>query len=81
MSPIYEYRCANGHSTDTIRKFVERDGYLECPVCGSQSIRVFSAHHAPPDGVYSYAPNIGDPNRYEQQQERIKRKKETGKYD
>lgn len=57
--PIYEYRCGEGHLTERIRKYAERDEPLACERCSTPTQRIFSAHHAEPDGIYSYEPNIG----------------------
>jgi len=35
-------------------------------------VPIIAAAHVEPDGVHSYAPNIGDPNRFERQQEAIR---------
>lgn len=34
--------------------------------------RIFSRSHCAPDGVYSYAPNLGDADRFERQRHAIK---------
>jgi putative FmdB family regulatory protein len=63
--PLYEYRCGEGHTAERLRKFDARDDATRCERCGSAMSRVFSAHHAPVDGIYSYAPNLGDPTAFE----------------
>lgn len=40
-----------------------------CPDCGAPTEYILSAHHAPPDGIYSYAPNIGTADNYERKAE------------
>lgn len=69
--PIFEYACGNGHATETIRSFGRRDEPMTCE-CGLEMKRLeVSRSHVPPDGVYSYAPNIGDPERFERQRAAI----------
>jgi hypothetical protein len=41
-------------------------------------VRQFPLTHCAPDGVYSYAPNIGNPEVFEQRRAAIKRMKEDG---
>lgn len=82
MTPIYEYECPGGcGSKELIRKWKNRDEPLPTCDCGEPMRRIVSAHHAVPDGMYSYAPNLGSAEAFERKQERIKRKKETGSYD
>lgn len=66
--PIYEYVCPAGHRSEELRKYEERDTPLECFECERPDVmmrRHFSAHHKQPDGMYSYAPNIGDPAKFD----------------
>ena len=56
--PLYEYRCGSGHVREELRAYEDRDADLVCQ-CGKRAARVPSAHHSQPDGIYSYAPNIG----------------------
>lgn len=65
MSPLYEYRCEAGHVSEELRRYLERDRAIVCPECGQRAKRVPSAHHRQPDGIYSYAPNIGSASDYE----------------
>lgn len=69
--PLYEFRCADGHAQDKIRSYAIRDEPATC-ACGLAMQRVFARSHCPPDGVYSYAPNIGDADRFERQRQAIK---------
>ena len=78
--PIYEYACPTGHLTEKLRKFGERDQAVTCPECGAPMERIFSAHHAPPDGIYSYCPNIGDPERHARRQEQIAKREEARRH-
>lgn len=75
--PLYEYRCASGHVTEKLRRYLERDRPVVCPECDMEARRIPSAHHRQPDGIYSYAPNLGDPNRFERQQQAIRDRKRT----
>lgn len=70
--PMWDYTCANGHTEEHVRSIPERDAPFAC-ACGASMRRVEIARaHVPPDGVYSYAPNIGDPERFERQREAIR---------
>lgn len=73
--PIFEYQCSQGHKSARLRKFSQRNKPVVCD-CGRKMKRVFSVPHCVPDGMYSYAPNLGDPNRFERQQEAIKARQE-----
>lgn len=70
--PVYQYRCAEGHLVEHIRRIAARDEPATCPH-GHPAPRVeVCVSHVPPDGVYSYAPNIGDADRFERQRHAIK---------
>lgn len=69
--PLYDYRCPEGHSRERIRKYDDRDAVLIC-VCGEPMKRTVSAHHAPVDGIYSYAPNLGSPEVFERKQAKMR---------
>jgi hypothetical protein len=72
MCPIYEYSCGQ-HTHEVIRAFDRRDDPWACLTCEQPMQRLeVSRTHVPPDGVYSYAPNLGDPERFERQREAIK---------
>jgi putative FmdB family regulatory protein len=72
--PIYEYTCADAHTSDVIRSIAKRDEPVACLTCGATTTRrEVSASHVPPDGVYSHSPNVGDPERFERQRDAIKR--------
>lgn len=60
MSPLYEYRCEQDHTTEELRRYLERDRPIVCPECGKRAKRIISAHHRQPDGIYSHTPNIGN---------------------
>lgn len=70
--PLYEYRCPEGHVTELVRKMDDRNQPAECRVCNGPAERIVSINYVSPDGIYSYAPNIGDPERFERQREAIK---------
>ena len=56
--PIFEYDCPARHRTERIRKYVARDEPVTCH-CGQPARRIVSLPHCVPDGMYSYAPNVG----------------------
>jgi putative FmdB family regulatory protein len=69
--PLYDFACADGHAVELIRRMANRDDGGTCH-CGKALTRQMHITHVAPDGVYSYAPNIGDPERFERQREAIK---------
>ena len=79
MSPQYEYQCEAAHVETRLRKYEDREEGLECRLCGQPMSRIWSAHHQAPDGIHSYAPNIGDANTFERRQAKIERNKERAK--
>lgn len=70
--PLYDFKCANGHTTELVVSYEKRDDPAFCSLCGDASTRQFPLPHVPPDGVYSYAPNVGCPERFERQRHAIK---------
>jgi hypothetical protein len=70
--PLYDFECPNGHRHEVIRSYDRRDESWPCLTCEGPMARIWSAAHVPPDGVYSYAENLGDPERFERQREAIK---------
>ncbi len=84
--PLYLYVCPYGHRHETLRRYESRLDSSPCPTCGAPADYVISAHHAVPDGVYSYAPNLGSASNYErkhelhrkQQEERAERRETKG---
>lgn len=76
--PIYEYTCNQGHRCDRLRKYHQRNNGVWCGECGRRMKRVPSLPHCAPDGVYSYAPNIGSPEAFERRQEAIKARRDGG---
>lgn len=67
--PLYDYTCTHGHRTEKLRKYVDRDAPADCAECGRRLKRVPSIPHCVPDGMYSYAPNLGDPDKFERRRE------------
>ena len=81
--PLYPYRCQCGHTLNRLRKYDQRDDPQTCPECGKPMERKATAHHAPPDGVYSYCPNIGNMERHARRAEQIAKReaaKRHGEY-
>ena len=70
--PIYEYRCPNGHLTEELRSFKDRNRRVKCDRCGRVAKRIPSAHHAEIDGIYSYAPNVGTEGAFERKRQAIR---------
>ena len=73
MSPIYEYRCGEGHITETIRRVEDRDDELVCDRCQTAAVRIQSLPAKRTDGIYSYAPNIGSAQKFERHRDAVKR--------
>lgn len=70
--PIYSYRCGKGHDTEELRQYKARLRATKCESCGGRAEYIMSAHHQATDGIYSYAPNIGDPAKFERHQKAIR---------
>ena len=77
--PIYEYRCTNGHIHERLRKYDDRDEPAWCIHCDAQALRKMSAPHVPPDGVYSYCPNVGSMDTFERKRAKIEKMNEAKK--
>lgn len=69
--PIYDYSDGT-HQTTRFRKMDERHNPLTCPECGEPMHLIISKTHRQPDGIYSFAPNKGDPNVFERRWENLK---------
>ena len=69
--PIYEYKCVAGHVTETIRSYANRHDCPRCR-CGLETTRLFPTPHVEPDGVYSYAPNLGSEEMFERRRTAIR---------
>lgn len=69
---IIEYACPAGHVTEKLRKYADRDVDVVCH-CGHSAKRIeISQPHCLPDGVYSYAPNIGSERQFERRQQALR---------
>ena len=75
--PVYRYRCPKGHDTEELRTYKARQRATDCEVCGARAVYIISAHHAEVDGIYSYAPNLGSPDRFERHRKAIKEGRRT----
>jgi len=74
--PLYEYCCRHCGRTHTcLRKFERRLDAVAC-VCGAKMDWMFPVPHIEPDGIYSYAPNIGTAEDWERKQGKIKEREE-----
>ena len=80
MSPLYDFRCPNGHVATKLMRWDGLPMSVTCEECGEHAVRQFPLAHVPPDGVYSHSPNIGDPQDFERKQEDIRQRKERGEY-
>ena len=69
--PMYEWRCAAGHALDVIVNYSRRDDPRRCR-CGLMMTRQFPMSHVEPDGIYSYAPNIGSEEAWENRRHAIR---------
>jgi putative FmdB family regulatory protein len=70
--PIWDFECVNGHRVERLVKIEDRDRPRLCSTCREPLARKISPTHVAPDGVYSYAPNVGDPERFERQRQAMK---------
>ena len=70
--PIYEYRCSNEHLSSKICSHAASYEPHVCPRCGEIAERQFPMSHVEPDGIYSYAPNIGTEQDYERRRTAIR---------
>lgn len=81
--PLYDYRCPNGHTTTRLFTWRYRPDRVRCRLCDSMADWQFPVPHCLPDGVYSYAENIGSPDAFERKEAKIadreRRRRETGK--
>jgi len=69
---IIEYECPEGHVVERLRKYDQRDEPVTCR-CGLASKRIeISQPHCVPDGMYSYAPNIGSERQFERRQQALR---------
>jgi hypothetical protein len=73
---IYQYSCGE-HITEKMRKIADRHQPVECE-CGKPSKLIISRPSGSPDGIYSFAPNMGDPNVFDRRHEMLKQNKRLG---
>jgi hypothetical protein len=67
---IIEYECEQGHLTEKLRKYADRDLPTDCEMCGLATTRIeISAPHIEPDGLYSHCPNLGSARDFERRQD------------
>ena len=71
---LYQYQCESGHESEQFTDMDKRGEPRPCPSCGEPAGRVISAPHVAASGVYSYDPNIGDPQQFDRRHEEIKEK-------
>ena len=62
-----------------VSSYERRDDPRSCPTCGEPTVRQFPLNHVPPDGLYSYAPNVGDPEVFERRRDAMQSMRDTGK--
>ncbi len=77
MATLYQYRCEGGHDSEQFAAMAERGEPRPCPYCGELAARVITAPHVAPSGVYSYDPNVGNPEQFDRRHEEIKQQEKT----
>ena len=75
--PLYEYKCTNGHVHQRLRRMDERDNPARCIQCDADATPIISAPHVPPDGVYSYCPNVGSMDTFDRKRAKIEKMNEA----
>ena len=75
--PLYVYRCHCGAESEHLARYEDREADRPCLVCGEPASYVIAPHHTQPDGIYSYAPNVGDPEKFDRKHEEAKRRSEA----
>jgi putative FmdB family regulatory protein len=73
--PLYDYRCPAGHITIRLRNYDERDAPVLCRECGVVTERLFPVPHVGPDGMYSYAPNLGSKDTFDRKWDLMEQRK------
>lgn len=68
--PLYDFICPNGHALERIVRYALADAQT-CH-CGAKLQRLMHKPHCSPDGIYSYAPNIGSEERFERKRTAIR---------
>ena len=70
--PRYDWVCPAGHVTEVFRSIARRNEPLTCSTCGAEMMRTVSAPHVEPDGMYSYAENLGNADQFERRLQAMK---------
>jgi putative FmdB family regulatory protein len=68
--PLYDYACSNGHTFERIVRYAVADEQT-CH-CGAALTRLPHKPHVEPDGIYSYAPNIGTEATFERRRAAVR---------
>ena len=77
--PVYDYDCGKcGAVVSRIRKWEEKGDSVTCE-CGAPMDPLFPLPHCLPDGMYSYAPNVGSEESFERKMGKININKERKK--
>ena len=77
--PLYEYACPTCRKVEAkLRGYGARHDVVECAECKQPMPLIISGAHIVPDGVYSYAPNIGSADAFERRQLAIHARKKDG---
>ena len=76
---IYQYQCRQGHTGERYRKMAERHDPVTCDICREPMHLIISRTAKQPDGIYSYAPNVGNARAFEQRRVAISENKERRK--
>lgn len=74
--PSYEFRCPDGHVSGALRRMSQSAEPILCH-CGKMAERIMSIPHCVPDGMYSYAPNVGSADAFEQRQIKMRNGERT----
>jgi len=70
---LYEYVDDARHVQTHLRTFARKNDPVVCATCGAAMRAIeISATHVEPDGMYSYAPNIGNADQFERRQIALK---------
>ena len=75
--PAYEYKCSAGHVSLIFRRYENRLDPTPCATCGGSTEYVFPVPSRQCDGLYSYAPNIGNPKDHERRMAAIEEGRRT----
>ena len=59
--PLRVFRCEAGHESEHLLRMSDETRVLPCLTCGEDAERILAIGWIPPDGTYSYEPNIGKP--------------------